>query len=371
VIDDEELELEVSRSSGPSPRRRWPMLALLGGAVVLVLLVSRIGEGSESTSLPRTTTTVRPTTTRQPTTTAPATTTSLPRFEAGTGPLLPAAGGTHIVSMNGDGVITVTDLGTGDRCATRAGEGSWPMSIVNNLRGSAPLQTPDGAYLVGPRCELTEIAGQGSYVVATSESSAWFIDGPWLVEGSLTGVRGRSIDLPQGASPSVVVSGDDVVVGLNGSMTLIDANGDRRDVGAGSPIAMRDRLLAFITCPALRCSLVLLDLDTGARRTIDDAAGADGFGVAGFSPDGRYVATTGSRGAAVIDVTTGSKTVLDNASAVIGFTIDSDWVLVAGAVGRVIAIPLHGDAETVDLKIPTSTSDGDFATMVLLASPDY
>ncbi|MEN3273551.1 MAG: hypothetical protein V7636_2312 [Actinomycetota bacterium] len=373
MIDDDELAVELVADDGGMPRtRRWPLLVLLGAVIAVVVLVGGLDDGGHETAIPTTTSTLRTTTTQHSTTTGTyvATTTSLPRFESGTGALLPGATGTFIVTTDGE-LVTVIDLSTGARCMNLAGDGAWIPFRSGPITGRAVIGTPRGVATVDARCSVVQLGGGAEgYPVAIGADGVWMVEpsSGSLIEHRYDSAGGNSIPLPANTGPSAVEVDGRVVVALNGSMTLVDpATGRRRDLGAGMPVTAHGSTLAYTTCPSLECSIVLLDVRTGARRTIaaEDLA-ANSIGAAVFSNDGRYLGLAGANGhGAIVDVRTRQVTRLDLPS-IAGFTADAAWVLIDDG-SRMYAVRPDG-TEQHPITAASRSSNG---VAVLLAPPDY
>ncbi|MEA3056975.1 MAG: hypothetical protein QOD30_2407, partial [Actinomycetota bacterium] len=315
------------------------------------ILVGRLDSGEHETSLPTTTSTLAGTTTQHSTTTGThvATTTSLPRFELGSGALLDEAAGSYVVTTDGGELVTVIDLATGDRCINRAGVGAWIPFRTGALPDRVVIGTPSGVATVDASCNIQQIdGGADGYPAAIGRNGVWTVSGTGNVlnEHRYDGAVGHHIDLPMSSGPTVVEVGGRVVVGINGSMTLVDpATRRQRDLGPGIPATAQGNRLAYSSCHLLRCALVVLDVRTGARQTIDDERVASNSWAAAFSPDGRYIGVTAADGrAAIIDLRSEDVTWIDVAQQVIGFTGFSRWVLVTDGQ-RVYAVHPDGTDE--------------------------
>jgi hypothetical protein len=346
-------------------RRPWKELLLVVTGIAAVLGIGLLGDGDrdgDETAADRTTTTTHTTASRQrarstTTGTYVATTTSLPRHDPGAGPLLPGPTATFLAFTNGTGLVTVVDLDTGDQCVNRPpGQGAWLPFVARSIDGRALLQTTTGVATIDATCSVRSIGeGANAFTAAVTDEAVWLLanDGTELVEVTADDrVRGR-VELPAGAGPTIVAAGRRLVLNVAGSMTLVDPASDgRRDLGAGSPIAAVGDTLAYVACPELRCSIVLLDLDTGRRRSIAVGAVAPlPYGPAAFSPDGRLlmVAVAGAPGRnprpAVIDIATGDTSTVD-VEELVGFTHDGGW-LIARQYGRIVGLRPDGSGEQV------------------------
>ena len=378
VTDDVEVELLDDDAPGSSrivelrPRSRWRELALALAAVVAVVGVGLVGDDGddEATAAPATTSSTRrverPTTTRRPVASVrrPRTTTSTTRpgeirHAAGAGAALPELPMTLAV-LGSDSVVMMTDLVTGDRCwvrpsATSHGDAWMPWSTPV-IAGGLLVQANDRTVIVDDACTISEVAidFRNGYPVAASAERLWMGsgDGSRLVEHALpSGEKtGRTYELPRNAAVNSVVAGEDLIIGVNGSMTLVDpATDSRRDLGTGTPLAAHGALLAFSTCPELRCRVGLLDLVTGEQRTVDGVQPTF-WEPSHFSADGRLlvVAIAGSgrdqSATAVIEIESGTVEVFDVGLARPLLSPDGRWLL--GQVGSgVVAYDLAADGE--------------------------
>ena len=377
VIDDVEVVLldddaPTSRTVELRPRRRWRELALVVAAIAAVVGVGLVGddEGEDAAASPTTssterrstsTTRARPSTTRraalvQPSTTRrQTTTTTWPQHEAGTGPILPGGpSGTTVGLVTGNGLVTMVDLDTGDRCTLKVGrDGAW-MAGLPPVGGLLLVQSSDVLLGVDRGCAATELdidLNTGYPVTATSERF-WIATGEYgqhLVEHRLPGgeATGREVDLPRYTGASSFILGDDLVIGANGRMTLLDPDTDeRRDLGPGNPLATRGSVVAYADCPELRCGLAVLDVSTGERRVIPGVEPVS-WDPSTFSADGRLlrVPVPGSGdepSSAVIDLQTDEVWVLDESVQGPQITPDDRW-LVAMHRGEVVAFRIGSD----------------------------
>jgi hypothetical protein len=113
--------------------------------------------------------------------------------------------------------------------------------------------------------------------------------------------------------------------------------------------------VALVSCPELRCSLVLLDVDTG-HRTVYDAVHPVEWSQAAFSPDGtRLLLTVPLRESsayedqpdtAIVDLGSGAITRFGNQIQGGVFTTDGRWLLTIEQ-SRVGARALDGSGVTV------------------------
>jgi hypothetical protein len=382
-VTDDELAIElVAEDRRPSRIRRWPLLALLAIVVAVVILVGQLDSHERQTSMPTTTSTLATTTTRHPTTTDTyvTTTTSLPRFEPGEGALLPEADGTYLLTTE-DNLLVVTDLSTGGRCVNSAGDGPWIPFRTTATRQRVVIGTRTGIGTIDARCKLQHlgsgadgdpVGGPNSHPVADGAGGVWVAApmGNQLAELDDDGV-GRIISVPMNSGMTVVEVGGRVAIGLSGSITLVDpATGGTRDLGPGIPSAASGNTLAYTSCPRLRCVLVLLDVRTGARRTIDDEdIAATTSGTAVFSRDGRYLGLTTVYGkGAVVDLRTGDVTRLE-APPVVGFTANSAWALLSDG-SRIWGIRLDG-TDLRPIRPATSAITPNNGVSVLISPVDY
>lgn len=370
--DDLEVVL-VDHRDAPSTRTvelrsrgRGRELLLVVAAIAAVVGVGLIGDAGDdgATATPTTTSTKRTTTTEPGSTTsrAPRTTTTWPQHEMGTGALLPEVPtGLHLATLDGSGVVTVIDVSTGDRCRNRvANDGGWMVWNVPAIAGRLLVQTGSGSIGVDRSCGVHELGVnmEHGYPAAADADRVWMgpHEGGQLVEHRLpSGERtGRTVDLPRFGGPNAVVVGDRLVIGMQGEMTLVDPDTDeRRDLGAGTPLASHDNLVAVTTCPKLECRLGLIDVDTGSRRILRGVT-PTAWDQPVFSADGRLlrVPVEGTSreqpASAVVDLETGSVRVIDVMLNGAQFTSDNRWLL--GLVnGDIVAYSLVDEDVKVSL----------------------
>lgn len=360
--DDVEVVL-VDDPNAPSARTvelrsrgRGRELLLVVVAIAAVVGVGLIGDaGDDSATATPTTSTKRTTTTERGSTTsrAPTTTTTWPQHEIGTGALLPdVPTGLHLAALDGNGVVTIIDVGTGDRCRNRvATDGGWMVWNVPTVAGRLLVQTGAGSIGVDRSCGVHELGVnmEHGYPAAAGADRVWMgpHEGGALVEHRLPdGERtGRTVDLPRFGGPNAVVVGDRLVIGLQGEMTLVDPDTDeRRDLGAGTPLTSHGNLVAVTICPKLECRLALIDVDTGSRRILRGVS-PTAWDQPVFSADGRLlrVPVEGTSreqpASAVVDLETGSVRVIDVMLNGAQFTSDNRWLL--GMVnGEIVAYSL-------------------------------
>jgi hypothetical protein len=168
-------------------------------------------------------------------------------------------------------------------------------------------------------------------------------------DGRLTAVREVSIDgqvtvpdvrPPDGAWPVAAVDGN-LVFQREGELVVWDPSTGRDVVRLPGqlPVAWQGSLLAW--CDAACRSLHVADLASGRRLTIEPPAGATGFEAlrGSFSPDGTTLAVAlrlgdgedAGRQLALIDVTTGQSTLVEEASVPTPYVF-IDWAPSGGTV---------------------------------------
>jgi hypothetical protein len=364
-------------------RRRWPELGLVLVGVAVVVGVGLLGGGDDGVeAAPKTSSTVtrpRPTTTRphhRTTTTQPGrfttttvrrttTTTTWPQYVAGTGPLLPGQPtGTLLGAVDGMGVITMLDLDTGDSCRTMVDRSNtYSPWGVQAMVGPVVVQSGSGTYVIDESCAAHRAAFDlnSSWLAASSGDTLWMGGGGGntvFEEVSRTTYErtGRSFRPPPYSNVSLVAVGRDLVVSAGGEVALVDPDTDeRRSLGTGRPIAARGRTVALVSCPELRCSLVLLDVDTG-HRTVYETVHPVEWSQAAFSPDGTRlllsVPVRDSSGyedqpdTAIVDLGSGAITRFGNQIQGGVFTTDGRWLLTIEQ-SRVGARALDGSGVTV------------------------
>lgn len=374
VIDDVEVVLlddaaPTSRTVELRPRRRWRELALVVAAIAAVVGVGLVGDDeaeeaeaspTTTTSERRSTTTSRTATTRRPalaqptTTRRPSTTTSWPQLEAGTGPVLPGEPSRNVIGLiTANGLVTMIDLATGDRCRTRpAADGVWMIGLPA-VAGMFLVQSGHSVLGIDRSCAVTDLdvdLGPGYPVTATAERF-WLAmgeHGEQLVEHALPDgtPTGREVLLPRYTGATSLVLGDDLVVGASGRMTLVDPDTDeRRDLGPGNPLATHGSVVAYMDCPEMRCALGILDVATGERRVVDGVEPVS-WELSTFSADGRMlrVPVPGDHepSTAVIDLQTDEVWILDEPVQSAQITADDRW-LIAVHLGEVVAFRIGSD----------------------------
>lgn len=379
-------EVELDR-----PRRPRRELLLVVLAVAVVAGVGLVG-GGDGTGDPQDAATPPTTARRGPrtesvaeyratsTTTRPrpprATTTSTIELLAGRGPMLPTRSGTTLGLLDHSGGVTILDVDTGNRCRTVPSRGGvwmpWSSGIELPLmvvQANTTLMTIDRA------CAATDVRGDTSmgWPAAITGGTVWMVD--HHDQGSIaevdlrTGERtGRSIELPAYAGVQAAGDADGLVLGVSGSMTYVDLERDeRRDLGAGMPIGLRDGMLVYSSCPALECHVATLDLATGARRAIEGIGNVTPWDTATFSTDGHHARVSianqsGEATGTVIDLRTGS--VVLRTELVGGvFSADGRW-LIGLQRGNVVAVALDGDT-SLELDIGPRAIQG----LTVIASP--
>lgn len=349
-----------------TPRRRGRELALIVVAVAVVIGVGLVddGGGEDVSAEPTTTSTRKPSTTREkPTSTTQrraktsstsrpsTTTTAWPQHRTGAGPLLPDAPTRLFVgALSGNGMVTVLDVDTGDRCRTMPSrDGSWMVWNVPTVADRMLVQTSEGSVGIDRECATSKLGVnlEQGYPSAASHDRLWMASGDsseHLAEHALPSgeATGRTVELPRFGGAVTVIVGDDLVLGMMGDMTLLDPSTDeRRALGSGMPLAAHEALVAFIACPEMRCRLGFLDVTTGARRLIDGVEPTT-WDPATFSRDGRLLrvpvaARDGDLPAsAVVDVATGEMRVIDEPLHSPQISPDNRW-LVGIADGKVVA----------------------------------
>lgn len=264
--------------------------------------------------------------------------------------------------IDGLGLVHVIDLDTGDRCTTRPSvNGAW-MPWTFRTPGRIVVHGDEGMLAIDSQCAMTPVDFNGidnSYAAAWTDETVWLSVGNteqvltevWLDTGTPTG---REVALPPYNGAQAVAIGDDIVLGVAGTMTLVDPDTDERtDLGNGNPLAVHGDLLAFATCPQARCRLGLLDLGTGERHLIDDVQPI-AWDQAVFSADGRFlrVAVPGEHeeqpASAIVDLVTGVVRVIDTGVYNLQFTPNGQWLL-GIENGRAVAVKVDGTVPNVEI----------------------
>ncbi len=286
IIDIDErgaTPTRVSVGGGRGPQRGLVVLAIAVVAVVVGL--AALGGGDNSAGP----TADDPTTTTE----ADSTTTSSGRGTTTTvapiGPIIPEASGSMLVILGGIRQVAV-DLATGERTELNAVDDPW--STVSAAGGL--VQTSGGEAIFVPLPEGDEVSlGSGSHAVATERS-----DRIWIVAGDPGAeVEARQVD-PSGHTVAGPVSlpGNGQVIMATTRYLVLDA-GVRRyrvDIEGGltpldgvvplSPIDP-DRALATICDREARCSVGVIDLDTGRTSKPSESLDVLGFNYPPGPPD--------------------------------------------------------------------------------------
>jgi hypothetical protein len=394
LLDDDRIPptittAEVALDRPRRPRRELLLVVLAIAVVAGVGLVGGGGDGGDpQTATPPTTERRRPRTESieefkaTSTTTRPrpprTTTTSTVERLSGQAPLLPDLTGTTLGLLDNSGGVTVLDLDTGDRCRTvPARSGAWiPWSTGIELT-TMIVQGQGGLHAVDRDC--------GSIELGTGAASGWpaTVTGTtmWVVDNDdqssisevslLTGdATGRVIAIPAFNGVQAAGAPGALVLGVSGSMTYVDlTSDDRRDLGPGVPLGLRDDVLLYSSCPQLACHVATLDIDSGERRVIGDIEGVMPWESAAFSPDGRYARVSVphddiNRGptATVIDLRSGRVVQRTDMQGGV-FSRDGRW-LIGIANGNLSAVAIDGDGAPLELDIP-----GAFQNVVVLTNP--
>jgi hypothetical protein len=260
--------------------------------------------------------------------------------------------------VSGGGIVSVIGLDTGDSCRNQASrDGAWMVWNLPTIGDRLLVQANRGSLSVDRECAVAEVP-LGLQEVSPLASS---IDRLWMQSGSNHIVEhalpsgeetGRTVELPRFTGTTLAIVGDDLVVGANGEMTLLDPSTDERHaLGSGTPLAAHGSLLAYATCPELHCRLGLLDIANGDRRFIDIEPAQ--WEPSTFSADGtllrvpvpgrdEYAPST-----AVVDLTTDSVWVIDQPLQMPQLTVDNRW-LIGLLDGQVVGYRI-GDVDPVVL----------------------
>lgn len=145
--------------------------------------------------------------------------------------------------------------------------------------------------------------------------------------------RERLVHIPRGAGV-VGATTNGFVVGHFNSITVVDPDtGEPRDLGRGDPIAAHGRTIARFVCRSLRCTIELVDSQTGRAAAIADLPDVQSYVRGQFSHDGRWFAvivnSTDDAALLLIDTTQRRAQKIRQASDnPIAFSADDDYLFV-------------------------------------------
>lgn len=230
------------------------------------------------------------------------------------------------------GRVASLDLDTGDLCRFDANGTwlTWPMPSGPR----AMLQGDDGPTLVDASCAITSVDWSG-WIAATTASSVWTMnDGPtsllqeWSLDGTPTG---RELRVPANAT-TIVGDGEWIVVGAAGEMTAVRGD-ERRSLGVGFPLAAGGGRVVVVRCPALECSVAIVDIRTGRSQAIDIEAPLS-WEPPVMSPDGRWLhfsTAVGRTGQQIESRLVDLETLAERPfpGGLVAFTADSRWLVSA------------------------------------------
>jgi hypothetical protein len=295
------------------PRRRRPLAVLVLAAAVPVVALALIQRSDPSAP------------TAAPTPLVPAlapgpapssTTTTLAPIPA---ELLGEATGIRLVVAGVDGT-TLFDLDSG---AVSAAPGFANGNIIP-VEGGAILGGQGAlATFMAPFDGEPRVLGlfRNSTVLASAHAGrAWVVTSDPTTTAQEVAFDGSvtvpPFPLPVGTYAAGAVDGG-LLVGLHGSMYVVDADHAPRALGAGEPVAASADTIAAVVCDdRVACSLTLIDVTSGARRVVSDVTVGRDVARASFSPDGDrlavYDSVQGVAAPTLVDVRTGSTVALTN-----------------------------------------------------------
>lgn len=287
---------EVTRVELGAGRRRWWPVAIGILAAWVVLAAVFAGGGDDRGAAPTSTTS-----TSTPTTEPRRSTTTTTDLVLGA-PVLGRLTGWHLVVSQVPGVADgrVVELDTG---ATRTFRGTLfgpPRvdGVFTQNRTAGVLWRPF-PFTDGSEVFLGPAANGGVFAVAGTDTA-------WLALGESAAVNdARLVSLVDGAPlASVQLPPESRVLGATGDGIVVTAGGDTFRVGTDGAAArlstgiaallLRGEVVVRSCDENLRCGMTLVDVATGAARSILGVGGDDSVFTAGPThPDGRVTAIVG------------------------------------------------------------------------------
>jgi hypothetical protein len=162
-----------------------------------------------------------------------------------------------------------------------------------------------------------------------------------------------------------------LLVSINGTSLFDLVTRQQRLITPTRVVAAEGPTLIGRACSAERCTLTVIDADTGRERVLVSDLSINDASNATLSPDGRYLAITrkavdSGRHALVIDVATAATLLQTSAGISFGgggpawsWSPDSSWLFITMSAQQVIAVNSRGGVFTqIDIALPLTPLHG-------------
>jgi hypothetical protein len=274
-------------------------------------------------------------------------------------------------SFDNESKLQVLDLDSGQLrpLGPRGGAALYP------LKRQVVIADFGGAHVVSATGEpLTEIQGFGLPIAVDDTQLLWTLSDAFPRQWQQHFVDGTLVrEIPVGANTSLLPYSDRAVLLVSATGTsLFDLiTQQQRLITPTRVVASKGPTLIGRACLAERCTLTVIDADTGGERVLVSDLSINDANNATLSPDGRYLAITrqavdSGRHALVVDVATAAT--LLQTSAGISFagggpawswSPDSSWLFVTMSAQQVVAVNARGGVFTqVDIALSLTPLHG-------------
>ena len=337
----------------------------IGGAVLvamtILLIVSMLDEGSKPRSAP-----IVPEA-------APASTTAPVTIRTATPGVLGEANTDLLLwTFDSDSRLQVLDLDSGQlrTLGPRGGSAVFPLLrqvVIGNYGGRSLVVSVTGEI-------LTEVAGFGLPVVVRDTQLLWTLSEAFPRRWQQRAVDGTFRDeIPVDTIFSLLPFSDRTVllVSTTGTSLFDLVTRQQRPITPTQVVAAAGPTLIGRACSAERCTLTVIDADTGGERAlIADLSISDAVNAT-LSPNGRYLAITRKaaetgRHAQVIDVATAA-TLWKSAPGISfaeagpawSWSPNSTWLFVTMSAQQVVALKIGNDRFTpIEIALPLTPLHG-------------
>jgi hypothetical protein len=276
-------------------------------------------------------------------------------------------------TFDSDSRLQVLDLDSGQLKALGPRGGStlypWLRRVVIADYGLARVVSSTGQI-------LTEVVGFGLPVPVPDSQLLWTLSDAFprrwqqhFIDGTLV----DEIPIDANTSSSLLPYRDRTVLLVSTAGTSLFDLGTRqqRPITAARVVAASGPTLIGRACVAERCTLTVVDAETGRERVLVSDLSPNDASNATLSPDGRYLAITrkaveSGRHALVIDVATGATLLQTSAGISFGgvgpawsWSPDSSWLFITMSAQQVIAVNARGGVFTqIDIALPLTPLHG-------------